>query len=181
MDAALIQQLEAAGLEPDPLSLSLGVMREGTRLVAASGPQLVVGGKDRSAEVELKPLSALFTGTSQPPAFRGEPPPGYMPFFLLVETTAALGCEVRERPEVDEEFERLYRQLRRRPDGTDANPLFSYLQRAAQLYLSLRDTSRAEYEAVMDRLSKSARTFHTHTGSTNYWTHALRPLLEAMQ
>ena len=42
---------------------------------------------------------------------------------------------------------------------------------------SLRDISRAEYEAVLDRLSRSARMFAGQVGSTNYFTRMLEPLL----
>lgn len=130
-----------------------------------------------SLSLELKPLSALFTGDRQPPSMRNEPPPEYLEFFLAIEHTAALACAARGRPESDEEFERLYRHLRRRPDGADANPMFGCLQNSVRLYLSLKDVSRAEFEAVVERLHKSARTFRTHGGSTNYFANALRPLL----
>jgi len=51
----------------------------------------------------------------------------------------------------------------------DANPLFSYLRAAARLYLSLRDVSRDEFEAVAERLRRSAKTFASRLDSTNYY------------
>jgi len=90
---------------------------------------------------------------------------------------AADWCSLRGKPEYDEEFERLYSQLRRRPDGRDSNPLFGWLRRAAQLAVLVRPTSEAEFEAVTRRLARSARTLREQVTSTNYWQVALRPLL----
>ncbi len=178
MDSELIKKLETAGLPLDPDALALGIPREGEKLVRSSGPFLVMDDENHSLLIDAKPLSALFMGNRQPPMMREEPPEEYLPFFYTIEHAAALACVARGRPETDREFERLYRLLRRRPDGRDENPVFECLQRAAQVYLSLRDVSSAEYEAVMDRLGRSAKTFHTHVGSTNYFTSALEPLLE---
>ncbi|HET9450155.1 MAG TPA: hypothetical protein VFO83_04710 [Aggregicoccus sp.] len=179
MDAEVVKTLEAAGLVADPARLSIPVVSNGAGSLVPAREKVRIGSAEHHVDVVLKPASSLFVGTRPAPVMRPEPPAEYLPFFILLEGTAALGCAARSRPEPDEEFERLFRQLRRRPDGTDPNPLFSYLQRAAQLYLSLRDTSRAEYEALMNRLGQSARTFHSHTGSTNYWQRALEPLLNA--
>lgn len=177
MDQDVVTKLEAAGLSVDPDLISVGIPREGEALVHDDGPVVLMDGGQRSLRVELKPMSMLFTGSRQPPSMRGTPPDEYLPFFHFVEDAAAMACVARGRPELDAEFERLYRNLRRHPDGKSPNPVFGCLQRAARTYLSLRDVSRAEYEAVMDRLSRSARSFDTHPGSTNYFTRALEPLL----
>ena len=94
------------------------------------------------------------------------------PFHSLFPKVAESGIRVR-----DQEFERLYNHLRRRPDGTDANPILSYLQAAARLYMSLRDVSQAEFEAVARRLTKSARTYSEGLSSTNYTDLVLERLL----
>jgi hypothetical protein len=86
----------------------------------------------------------------------------------MIEGTALDYCQVTNQPETDEEFYRLYRHLSRRPDGRDSHPLFSYLQAAAQLYMSIKDTSRAEFEAVTGRLALSARHFSMGPTSRNY-------------
>lgn len=69
--------------------------------------------------------------------------------------------------------------LARRPDGHHKNPLFSYLRAAARLYLSLRDVSQAEFEAVAQRLHQSAKLHAGHIGSTNYFQAVLRQVLGA--
>jgi hypothetical protein len=177
MDTAFIQKLKDAGLPADPDKLSVGVPREHGKLAQEDGLLVLVGARAGTALVEPKRIAELFVGDRQPPPMKGGPPEEYFSFFFALEHCAALACEARGRPEVDEEFERIYRQLRRRPDGVDRNPVFGCIQRAARVYMSLADVSQAEYEAVMNRLSKSARTFHTHVGSTNYFENALSPLL----
>ncbi len=178
MDLDLVNKLEAAGLTPNPDVISVGIPRVAEKLVHDEGPAVVLmDNQRRSLRVDLKPLTALFVENRQPPPMRGEPPVEYFPFFYALEHAAAMACIARGRPEPDAEFERLYRHLRRHPDGKNPNPTLGCVQRAAQVYLSLRDISRAEYEAVMDRLSRSARMFDGQVGSTNYFTRVLAPLL----
>jgi hypothetical protein len=64
-------------------------------------------------------------------------------------------------------MERIFASLRRRPDS-EGGRLHGYLRAAARLYLSAHDISQAEYEAVMNRLAKSARTFSMPPVSRNY-------------
>ena len=98
---------------------------------------------------------------------------------MLIELTVIDYCVTTRRVVTDQEFERLYVHLRRRPDRTDAEPLFSYLQAAVRLYLSLRDISQAEFEAVVRRLAHSAQRYSAGYASRNYVEVARRPLLEA--
>ena len=177
MDLDLVKKLEAAGITPNPDVISVGIPRVAEKAVQDEGPVVLMDNMRRSLRVDLKPLSALFVGNRQPPNMRGEPPAEYFPFFYALEHAAAMACVVRGRPEPDAELERIYRHLRRHPDGKNPNPTFGCVQRAAQVYLSLRDISCAEYEAVLDRLSRSARMFDGQVGSTNYFTRVLEPLL----
>ncbi len=178
MDLEFVAKLKQSGLEPDANRLSVGIPRAGDPLAQEEAPGMLVTDGRAHSVITTKPLSQLFVGSQQPPSLREVPPEEYRPFFHAVERAAANACLERGRPEADAEFERLYRLLRRCPDGVDKNPLFGCLQRAAQLYLSLNDVSQSEFEAVMDRLSKSARIFSTHPGSTNYFQRALAPLIE---
>lgn len=178
MDLDFVAKLRQSGLEPDANRLSVGVPRAGDPLAQEDAPGMLVTDGRTQSIITAKPIARLFVGSRQPPSLREVPPEEYRPFFRALEWAAADACLARGRPEPDAEFERLYRLLRRCPDGVDRNPIFGCLQRAAQLYLSLNDVSQAEFEAVMDRLSKSARVFSTHPGSTNYFQHALAPLVE---
>lgn len=172
MDPEVITTLKKAGMEvahPELLRVPT-VLGEQGRVVplAQEFPVPVMDTEDRVVWVPLQPIASLWTGSAVPPDFSFAPPPEYEPFFILLEATAADYCEAMGRPERDREFERLYRHLRRRPDGEDPNPLFSYLRAAARLYLSLREVSQAEFEAVAERLRRSAKTFALSLVSTNY-------------
>lgn len=80
-------------------------------------------------------------------------------FFAMLERAVIGYCRSSGRAGYDAEIERLYTHLRRRPDGRDANVLFSYMQAATRLYMSMFDVSQAELDAVARRLSQSAGRF----------------------
>ena len=173
MDTEVHRVLAKAGLSLDGAMPCIGVCVDEHRRPQALGAAVRVMGGRNDVDITLKPISSLWTGTAKPPDFAQGPPPAYELFFLLIERTARDYCAATGQPVYDAEFERLYNHLRRRPDGRDANPLFSYLQAAAALYLSLRDVSQDEYEAVLRRLTQSARRFNAGAGSTNYVDRAL--------
>ena len=170
MDKAVIDQLQQAGVDTSmerhfPI-VSVRLSDDGTPVPVAD--EVAVQSGKNVALVTLKSIPRLFTGSARPPSFANGPTEEYVDFFALIERTAVDYCGVAGWEEYDEEFERLYRQLRRRPDGIEGNRLFTYLQAAARLYMSLRDVSREEFEAVAQRLSVSARHFKTGPSSNNY-------------
>ncbi|WP_375772057.1 hypothetical protein NR798_14610 [Archangium gephyra] len=182
MDAEVRATLERAGFQAqrtELLRIPIEVSPQGGGRPLGEEVPVMEAGSPGLAMLKLKPCAQLWTGTAVPPSMAGTPPEEYQPFFLMLEMTAANYCATTRKVVADAEFERLYRQLRRRPDGTEANPLFSYLRAAARLYLSLRNVSRAEFEAVAQRLSQSARHFASHVGSTNYYQLVLHDLLGA--
>ena len=180
MDREAVEKLQRAGLKVEqPELLRVAIQRDEQKQVMRLRGEVPVMGNEGLMLVSLKPVTTLWTGSAVPPDLSRTPPPQYQPFFLLLESTAANYCAAVGKPETDDEFERLFRQLRRRPDGEDAHPLFSYLQGAVRLYLSLRDVSQAEFEAVVNRLSQSARWHSTHVGSTNYYREVLHGLFGA--
>lgn len=136
--------------------------------VVPPGDEVIIYFGTRALPVRLKPISALFTGEAPPPDFAQGPTDEYLNFFCLIERTATEYCSIAGCVERDEEFERLYRLLRRRPDGGDGNPLFAYLQAAVRFYMSLKDVSQGEFEAVANRLAKSARRAAVGYASANY-------------
>jgi hypothetical protein len=131
---------------------------------------------DKVLLVALRPVSELWTGDRRAPDFPRGPTPEYALFFAFVEMAAIVYCDAADREPTDQEFEQLYDHLLRRPDGTHPDPLFSYLQAGARLYMSLRDVSRHEFEAVVRRLRQSARTFGMGLVSRNYFAFALQAL-----
>ncbi|NVJ26385.1 MULTISPECIES: hypothetical protein [Myxococcus] len=180
MDANAVAELEKAGVRVDaPDRLFVAVEWEDQKHVVPVGARALVRAGEVTTHVTLQPISKLWTGDKKPPSFVKTPPPEYHPFFILIEATAAGYCRAVRNTETDQEFERLYRHLARRPDGTDRNPLFSHLQGAARLYMSLRDVSKDEFEAVIHRLYQSAKHHQTHVGSINYFQDVLRGVLGA--
>jgi hypothetical protein len=172
MDAEVVKTLEEAGMDltfTDEL-LHIGMCTDADdRPISFDDdvPVLAISGHDVCA-VTLRPAGQLFVGDACPPDLARGPTDEYFWFFYMIEVTASDYCEVADRPEPDQEFKRLYRLLGRRPDARDWNPLFSHLRAAARLYMSIRDVSRREFEAVMARLEKSARRWGEGYGSTNY-------------
>lgn len=183
MDPKVITLLERAGIDtasPELLRVAIVLGEQGRILpLSRDWPVPILDGEDQAVWVPLLPISQLWKGSRVPPDFSFAPPPEYEPFFTVLEATAADYCSALGRPERDKEFERVYRRLRRRPDGEDGNPLFSYLQAASRLYLSLREVSQAEFEAVVSRLRRSARTFALSLLSTNYHRLVLEDLYHA--
>ena len=170
MDLAVVTKLESAGIDKTfatrvPMVL---IERDENGRLAPVGEEVGVVAGSEIARVTLAKITSLYRGTKTPPSFRHGPPAEYVPFFACIEGTVIAACRAAGRPEYDEEIERLYSHLRRRPDGRDANPLFSYMQAAARLYMSAFDVSQAEVDAVCRRLSLSAGHFKTGPTSTNY-------------
>ena len=178
MDLKVRQELERAGMDldwPERLQVAIQFTHQGQAMPLGEEVPVV----DESwtmVHVKLARISRLWTATDMTP-FLLRTAPHHESFLRLLESTAGIYCTSMNQPETDAEFERLYRLLRRHPDGEDAHPLFSYLQGAARLYLSLRSMSRGEYEALTYRLSKMARRFRSHEGSTNYYRKVVHSVL----
>ncbi|HEX7602548.1 MAG TPA: hypothetical protein VF316_13120 [Polyangiaceae bacterium] len=161
MDASLVALL-------GPSEFLIDIARDERELVVALGDAIVVRMNDGEAKtLTPRPLRQLFAGTARAPDLSTGPTPELMPFFLVLETMVVRYCDAAGRDATDQEMERVYSELRRRPDAGDGL-LQSHLRGAARLYLSMRDVSEAEYEAVMRRLARSARTFSEGAVSRNY-------------
>jgi hypothetical protein len=170
VDAQVVTQLETAGFEPSQpssfINVPVAVESVGGKPTPV-GSDVVLVREGKAVHLTLKSVPELFVGTRIPPSFAKGPTEQYLGFFGMVEYTAL--CYTRAVGlERDEEFARLYNFLRRRPGGTDENPLFSYLQAAARLYMSIQDVSPAEFEAVFNRLTRSAKSYAENGASTNY-------------
>lgn len=174
MDLTIVSKLENAGIDKTfqtgVPAVTIAVDDQG-RIQPCGNDVVVLAGPNTApvtAHVTLKKISELFVGTKTPPSFRNGPTDEYARFFALIELTVIDFCRCAGRAEYDAELERLYTHLRRRPDGHDANQLFSYMQAAARLYMSTFDVSQPEFDAVCRRLSQSAGHFRLGPMSTNY-------------
>lgn len=170
MDLTVLTKFDDAGIDKTFQTSvpTIGIRVDHQGYLQPVGDDVLVVDGDNVARVRFKKISELYTGTKTPPSFRDGPTGEYVLFFAVIEATVIDVCRARGRAEYDTELERLYTHLRRRPDGHDANPLFSYMQAAAQLYMSSFDVSQAEFEAVCRRLSRSAGHFSLGPTSTNY-------------
>jgi hypothetical protein len=182
LDQRVVKVLQEAGIdttfEKMVSAVRIEVDDQGAPKVV--GKEVLVVQGEKASVVELQPISALLIGTKQPPSFKEGPAPGYEFFFMMFESTVINFFASTEQPVYDEELARLYNLLRRRPDGSDSNPLFGYLQAAARLYLSLRDVSPAEFEAVLNRLTRSAKHFAQGPASTNLIQLLIKEMMGAL-
>ena len=170
MDLTVVTKFDDAGIDKTFKTSvpTIGIEVDDHGRVQPVGNEIVVIAGPNTAHVALKRISELFTGTKTPPSFRKGPTDEYVLFFAVIELTVMSFCRSAGRREYDAEIERLYTHLRRRPDGHDSNPLFSYMQAAVRLYMSAFDVSQAELDAVCRRLSQSAGHFGLGPTSTNY-------------
>jgi len=111
-------------------------------------------------------LPALFRGNKQPPVL-GDYPEAYNEVFLLLDMHALEFSRLCGDPR-DAEMREIYSYLRRRPDGKSMGLTHDYMWQAAALMLATRPLSQAEFEAIMNRLERSCRTFELGPGSRNY-------------
>ncbi len=176
MDRDVVSKLAGAGLDTGS-RLSILIMMSTAQEVIPVGSEVLVSNGEASVDVELRGIRDLFVGDVEAPDFSAGPTAEYESFFMLIELTAADYCSCRRQVETDQEFERLYRLLGKKPDGRDANPLYSYLRAACRVYMSVKNVSNQEFSAVLERLRVSARTFGHGSFSRNYWELALAPLV----
>lgn len=182
MDSKVIEQLRVAGVDVAPRRtlVHVAVRVEAEDRIAPLGEEVpILVGDDQVVLLPLKPVSALFTGVRRPPVFTNGPDLDYVMFFASIERPVADCANLMASPPTDQDFERLYRKLKRHPDATDPSPVFSYMQAGARAYMSLTDVSRAEFEAVVARLAQSARTFSIGLSSRNYFGQLARMFLTA--
>jgi hypothetical protein len=171
MDQNVIAQLKKAGIDT---TLKVAVpfvaiqVDEAKRPVPVSA-EIGIQSGEAFTTVDLKKISELFTGNRQPPEMGHEAPAEYTLFLASIEKPVMDYMETAGQPETDADLAELYRHLRRRPDGTHSKPVFSYMQAGARFYMSLRDVSRSEFEAVIQRLAQSAKNFSQGYSSTNYF------------
>jgi hypothetical protein len=120
-------------------------------------------------------LRALFRGNRQPPVL-GDYPEAYNDSFMILDLhVLELSRVFGDRR--DTEMKEVFSTLRRRPDGASRDFVHDYLWQAAALILGTRPLSQAEFEAIMARLERSARTFEQGPSSRNYVA-ALRSMFD---
>jgi hypothetical protein len=132
---------------------------------------------DHALRLDPTPLRSLFRGASDPGEFGSTPSPEYDPVFSFLEVQLGRVVAARGTPLRDDEAVDLFSAMRRRPDGRYQSPLYVYFRAALQVLLTIRPTSEREFDAVLRRLERSARTFRADSASTNYHGKVLSGLL----
>ncbi|HEY0454799.1 MAG TPA: hypothetical protein VGE41_00380 [Verrucomicrobiae bacterium] len=111
-------------------------------------------------------LRSLFRGDKRPPLL-GDIPHAYLIELLILETHAMESAYLLHTSR-DSQMKEIYSALRRRPDGKSLGVIHDYMWQAAALLLGTNPLSQAEFEAILERLERSCRTFEMGPSSTNY-------------
>jgi hypothetical protein len=94
-------------------------------------------------------------------------PPAYVPVLYLIERHVLTACE-RLGDQTDQDLERIYSTLRRRPDGRSLGLVHDFLWQVTALVLGLYPLSQAEFEGIFGALERSTRCWQKQPISRNY-------------
>lgn len=114
----------------------------------------------------VESLKSLFRGEGTPPSLERFPKE-YIPLFATIEEQVFVYADIFGDP-TDAEMKAVYSDLARLPDCRGRSLLHNHMWQACALALGTHPWSSAQLEAVLRRLVRSCRTFHTHPGSRNY-------------
>jgi hypothetical protein len=155
------------GLDRTKLSVGLKTQGDDTRLDVSAREEVIIYDGTKGAAWNVPSLRALFRGDRAAPPMGDRPPPAYMPLFMFIEMHVLTFCNALG-PKTDGEFEEAYSNMRRRPDGRSFSDLHFVIWQAAAGLAGTRIISAAEFDAIFERLTRSARTFRTGVVSRNY-------------
>jgi hypothetical protein len=111
-------------------------------------------------------LRALFRGNQVPPSLI-KYPPDYIAYFAAIERHVFTFAGAFGEPS-DQDLREIYNTLRRLPDGRSTGPLHDYLWQVMALMLGTWPLSQAQYEAIINQLERSCKTFSMGASSHNY-------------
>ena len=127
---------------------------------------IVVLGNEASLKWQAPPIPTLFRGSVVPPSLETYPRE-YVLLFAHIESQVWRFCD-SHRVGRDEELRELFAELRRRPEGKSRSVLHTVLWQILALTLAAIPLSQAQYEAIVQRMSQSARSFSMGPSSRNY-------------
>lgn len=154
-------------LKPAKLALALEVDHR-DKISIADRHTVPIG--DRGTRVAfwtVLSLRELFRGDARPPANIDRYPAEYVPYFSFIENLAMEFFDI-EGPKTDQELEKIYNALRRRPDGRSLGPLHDAFWQGAALLLGKYPLSEAQFTAIFGQLEKSARRWAQAPVSRDY-------------
>jgi hypothetical protein len=157
--------VEEAGLKLEHLTVALPMHGEKKPFIENRNSIVVDDGTNTC--IWMAPgLRELFRGNVTPPSLE-QYPPEYVPCFFYYEQHFLTACEALG-DRTDQEMEEVYAMLRRRPDGKSLGVLHDFVWQVSALLLGTHILSGAEFEAVVGRLERSARTWALRPVSRNY-------------
>ncbi len=114
-------------------------------------------------------LTALFRGSVLPPSL-DHYPANYALIFAHIENQVLMVAS-SGLAGTDDQYREFYANFRRRPDGRCTSPLHEALWQILALTLASMPLSRDQFDAIVQRLSQSARRFSMGPSSRNYLGH----------
>lgn len=169
----LEEVVESGGL--DRKHLTVGLKLQGEQMDLSTREDVLITDGTKGTIWNVPSLRGLFRGDNVPPPMPNEPPPAYFPQFMFIELHIVTFCDAFG-DKTDGEFEDVFSNLRRRPDGKNQSNLHFFLWQVAAGLLGKRIVSAAEYDAIFGRLTRSARAFGIGIVSRNY-INVLRQML----
>jgi hypothetical protein len=156
---------EQAELNTTRLTVALPIY-EGKTARIENRNSIVIDDGEHTAFWDAPSLRELFRGNVTPPSLE-KYPPEYVPCFSFYEQHFLTACEALG-DRTDQEMEAVYAMLRRRPDGKSTGVLHDLMWQVSAVLLATRPLSGAEFEAIVSRLERSARTWALRPVSRNY-------------
>jgi hypothetical protein len=166
---SLLECVKQNKMRPDHVSLSIPVNKNNTTTIPDRSQVVIADDKNKFTTWQVPSLRNLFRGTKTPPSISEMEhyPVEYVALFYIVESHILLAMDIIGN-KTDQEFEEIYSNLRRRPDGRSLGVLHDLAWQAAAFMLGTHAVSEAEFDAVFRQLTKSARTFKMGPSSRNY-------------
>jgi hypothetical protein len=175
---SLREAVKAGHLDFAKLSVPIEVDEQG-RSKVTDRSLILLTDRTNYGSWEVRSLRELFRGTAAPPASMQTPPPEYDRYFAFIEMHV-LQYSDNFGDKTDGEFEEIFSNLRRRPDGRSLGPLHDYLWQVLAVLLGGCVLSEAQYEAIVGRLALSASHFKLGP-SSRFYTESLRCLFERVR
>jgi hypothetical protein len=164
--ASLQEVIQAEGLSPETLSVPLK-LEQPPQAFILNKQSVPIYDRQKLANWSVPSLRTLFRGDQSPPPDLNHYPPAYVPVFYLIENHVLTACQGLG-DQTDQDLERIYSTLRRRPDGRSLGLVHDFLWQVAALTLGLYPLSQAEFEGVIGVLERSTRTWQQQPISRNY-------------
>jgi hypothetical protein len=138
----------------------------GLHLAIEDRSVIVLSDNEVVVEWTVPSLRALFRGDQTPPSLL-KYPMEYVAYFAAIELHVVKYARAFGPPS-DQQLREVYNTLRRLPDGRSTGPLHDYLWQVVALLLGTRPLSQAQYEAILNRLERSCKTYSMGGASYNY-------------